>query len=347
MEIGSEFWKCDENLIYDNSKTWNIGKDNRFTLSGRTAIQYVLENIQKNKIVKKAYLPSYCCDSMIEPFESMGIKVEFYNVSYNENLNYDIDLEKDIDLFFAMNYFGYSETNMDSFIKEFKKKGKIVIEDITHSIFSDKRYSEYSDYLVGSLRKWLPITSGGIAVNLNNNFELDLKKETNYNMIAIKKMAMENKKNYIEKTENISKDLFLMQYHESDSVLDSDYENYSIDEESLKIIMGIDIKKIKNTRIQNVKTIYEKLKNNTNINFLVNSYDEKDVLLFVPIIIPKEKRDRLRKFLIDNEVYLPVHWPLEKGINNIYNRELSLVCDQRYNNLDISNYIDLIIEYFN
>ena len=49
MEIGSEFWKCDENLIYDNSKTWNIGKDNRFTLSGRTAIQYVLENIQKIK----------------------------------------------------------------------------------------------------------------------------------------------------------------------------------------------------------------------------------------------------------------------------------------------------------
>ena len=60
---------------------------------------------------------------------------------------------------------------MEEYIKRFKEKGKIIIEDITHSILSEKRYSEYSDYLVGSLRKWFPISTGGIVVNRNEKLK--------------------------------------------------------------------------------------------------------------------------------------------------------------------------------
>ena len=58
MEIGSEFWEFNGNLNNNNYDFWNIGKDHRFTLSGRTAIYYVLENIAKKQNIKKAYLPS-------------------------------------------------------------------------------------------------------------------------------------------------------------------------------------------------------------------------------------------------------------------------------------------------
>lgn len=159
MEIGSEFWKFDSDLNCNNKEFWNFGTDTRFTLSGRTAIYYILENILKNKKIKKAYVPSYSCSSMIQPFNDLGIEVVYYDVYYNEELKYNIEFRKDIDIFFAMNYFGYSETNMNSYIEKFKSIGKIVIEDITHSIFSIKKFSSYSDYLVGSLRKWLPIAS--------------------------------------------------------------------------------------------------------------------------------------------------------------------------------------------
>ena len=56
MEIGSEYWKYNENLEKNNAEFWNLGKDNKFTLSGRTSIYYILKNIIKNINLKKAYL---------------------------------------------------------------------------------------------------------------------------------------------------------------------------------------------------------------------------------------------------------------------------------------------------
>lgn len=345
MEIGSEYWTSNEELICNNKDFWNFGKDTKFTLSGRTSIYYVLKNILKSNIIKKAYLPSYSCESMVMPFLDLGIEIEYYDVYYNDGLKYNINIDEDIDIFLAMNYFGYSSTNMEVYIKKFKEKGKIVIEDITHSILSTKKHSEYTDYLIGSLRKWFPIASGGIAVNMNSKFEEELSKESNDKLISIKKTAMKNKKEYLENQDENSKETFLNQYQKSGKILDEDYQNYSIDEESLKIIMGINIEKIIKSRIENTEIIYETLKNNKNVKFLINNFNGKDALLFVPIIL--EKRDFLRKFLIENKVYLPVHWPQKEKINNIFENELSLVCDQRYNKKQILWYLDLIKNYLN
>ena len=170
MEIGSEFWQYDGELLSDNTKFWNIGKDRKFLLSGRTAIYFVLQEILKKQKVEKVYLPSYSCHSMAQPFLESDIKVEYYDVAFEDSLKYNIDTEKDCDIFFAMNYFGYTATNMENYIKKFKDRGITVIEDITHSILSEKKYSVYSDYLVGSLRKWFPIASGGIAISMEKDF---------------------------------------------------------------------------------------------------------------------------------------------------------------------------------
>ena len=122
MEIGSEYWEFDEELSCNNKEFWNIGKDVKFTLSGRTAIYYVLKNILLKNNVQKVYMPSYSCNSMIQAFEELGIKVEYYDVYFNEGLKYNIDYEEECDIFFAMNYFGYSSSNMEDYIKVFKEK---------------------------------------------------------------------------------------------------------------------------------------------------------------------------------------------------------------------------------
>lgn len=233
---------------------------------------------------------------------------------------------------------------MEEYIKRFKEKGKIIIEDITHSILSEKRYSEYSDYLVGSLRKWFPISTGGIVVNRNSKFALELKENSNEQLINVKNEAMRKKKAYIKNNEG-SKEEFLDKYNESAKILNEDYKDYSIDEKSYEIIQGINLDKIKQSRRENAKLIYEKLIKNPNIKFLINKYNENDCLLFVPILLENSKRNELRNYLISEKIYLPVHWPMEEKINNIFDRELSLVCDQRYTKQQIENYINLVINY--
>ena len=76
---------------------------------------------------------------------------------------------------------------------------------------------------------------------MNSDFEINLDSKSNEKMVDVKKSAMENKKKYLDNQEEVSKELFLNQYNESGKILDEDYKNYSIDDESLKVIMGIDI----------------------------------------------------------------------------------------------------------
>lgn len=164
-EIGSEFsqiiLKNRDDIVYLNNNRKNL-----LTFSGRTSIDVVLKNLES---ANKALLPSYCCDSIIDPFRKAGIEVCFYDVNYDEeaDINININIPDDVDVFLWCNYFGY-RLQMPN-ITDFKKRGGIVIEDITHSLLSDTTYDTQSDFLVASIRKWLPVLCGGYCASVNSS----------------------------------------------------------------------------------------------------------------------------------------------------------------------------------
>lgn len=67
-----------------------------------------------------------------------------------------------------MNYYGFTKSEMKSEIEYFKNIGSIVIEDITHSLLNINNSN--ADYGVASIRKWMAIPSGAIAINFNDEF---------------------------------------------------------------------------------------------------------------------------------------------------------------------------------
>lgn len=338
-EIGSEYWAIELETSNNNLDFLNIGKDYKLLMSGRTAIDYVINDINDSK--KIVYMPNYCCESMVQPFIDNGYTVEFYNVDVLNNV-YDINIDFDCSIFFAMSYFGFSISNMDKYINILSKKGIVIIEDITHRFLCDINHSNKADYLICSLRKWFPIISGGIAINMKNVFKNDIGNYIiNDNYVETKKTAMNLKRKYIEDSIEINKNEFLELYYMSNEMI-KDYKNQKIDIISLNILRHIDINSIKKYRINNYKIILKKLKKNKKIKLLYN-YQKGDCPLFVPIII--DNRDNIRKQLIDHSIYLPIHWPnFNKFNNEIYNHELSLICDQRYSINDIEKYIDELIK---
>jgi dTDP-4-amino-4,6-dideoxygalactose transaminase len=70
--------------------------------------------------------------------------------------------------------------------------------------------------------------------------------------------------------------------------------------------------------------------------------------LFVPVLVPNGKRNELRSYLSEHDIYCPIHWPLSKfhrldyRSSLIYENELSLVCDQRYSEDDMNRIIESI-----
>lgn len=354
-EIGSEFWLTNNKINYTNysfPKWLEIGEDNKLLLSGRTAIHFILKDIQKNKRIKRVYFPSYSCQSMLQPFIDFDIEVVFYEVNFDNELSFNINVDQDCDIFFAMNYFGFEQGRMDKYIEAFKKRDIIVIEDTTHSLLSDTSHNPYSDYLVVSLRKWFPIISGGLAVKTIGKFKVSHKQDTNINIIDIRKSAMLEKGRYIENINNISKSSFLDKYRVANEKLKNDYQMYSIDRQSYKILCELDINEVKRKRRQNACFIYRNLARNNLYDFVFHELQKGDYPIFVPIYFSNRKdRDTLRKYLINKNIYFPVHWPKPKifythGKYNISDFELSFVIDQRYDVDDMEYVIRRIVEFY-
>ena len=112
-ELGSEFWISDEQLVPVSER------EGLFVLSGRTAIDLILQDILKHQPVKNVYMPAYCCDSMLAPFLRMNVKVDFYDMFFDGNLKYEIDADKDADILYVSNYFGYENTLPEDVIRHF------------------------------------------------------------------------------------------------------------------------------------------------------------------------------------------------------------------------------------
>ena len=157
--------------------------------TGRAAIKFILSNIIKKAKIKKCWLPSYLCGTIIQPFRELSLDYEFYNLK--ENLQLDIDylskrIEKN-DLVFTINYFNLLHNNkVVEFLRKLKNNDVISIEDLTHSFLNNNIFSyKISDYSIISLRKWFGIPDGGIAISNNDLSDKNLIEKNPFIILFI------------------------------------------------------------------------------------------------------------------------------------------------------------------
>ena len=330
-EIGSEFHRD----RIEAGSGLKLPCNGHLGFSGRTAIETVLREISW---VKKAVLPSYCCDSMIEPFRNKGIEIEFYPVDFRDEIQIEVTIPDDADVFLWCNYFGFYSKMPD--MTNFICRGGIVIEDITHRLLSVNQYDPQSKYLVASVRKWEPINCGGYCASVDG--ELHYKPHTfpDSTFIEKKKAAMDLKKQYLQDHDEQKKKKYLSMFKETNNWLAENYSNLAIDEWSQEYLSRADIEGQRKRRIKNAQILYNGLQDR--VQFLFPP-DKMDCPLFVPILL--NNRDVIRSALIANNIYCPAHWPKPKGCeSNIYDMELSLVCDQRYNDESMDRIISILRE---
>lgn len=323
-EIGGDFFDIPM-LEKDN----HLFDDASFFISGRSALDFVIKDIKNKYSVKTAALPSWCCDSMIKPFVDNGLEVSFYPVTYSNN-KLCINLNRKCDVILKMNYFGYDVTPIGEY------KG-IVIDDITHNPFSKSNY----EYTIGSLRKWAGFYTGGFA-SCKNGFSIDFYKKENDEYVSLRKEAMKQKKAYLSGETNNK--MHLETYAKAEEMLDDSIE-YCASVLDIEVAKQMDIDYIISKRRENAETLLLSL----NEFSMFKEIKKEDKPMFVPILV--RNRKELKKFLIDNGVYCPVHWPVSSlhKLNDderfVYDHELSLVCDQRYNTVDMKYIIQKIKEF--
>ncbi len=346
MELGSEYHLSLSSLCkadYDLFQYLSEFETVRFYDSGRSAIKVVSAALDRSE---RVLLPEFICESVINCFD--GDSIDFYHL----NSDFSVDIEslknkmtKSTRLIFLMHYFGAVQPkNVLSEIRSLAEKNScIVLEDTTHSIFSAKR--TIGDYVVASVRKWMPIAGGGVLYTLSD--KLDLGNATY-------KKDCDNKR----LTGMVMKDLFLHQglecnkeYREifkmCEESLDERIDIFQISDFSRFIISCMDIHDIIARRQSNYRYLLErlrKIKLSPEVEF-----EKTECPLVLPVRI--KNRDAVRHLLMEHKVYCAVHWPFDGLMQEDRNfakknaeELISLPIDQRYSEKDMDYLADVLAE---
>ena len=320
-EIGSEFWEQ-----YAPACRENAGNE-AYLLSGRTALKYIIDDLRKSRNVRKALLPSYCCDSMILPFVQSGISVDFYQV-HCDRLDYPYGTDADIVL--LIDHFGYVNDQNGNIACLEKQAGKIILYDSTHKLDGNKMVERFADYAFCSYRKWF-FCNYAKAVKHQDQFHVAGMLRQNDRFLKMRESAAHKKEMYI--TGRISdKQSFLSDFQTAEQILDGDYVGYAGSP------VDVNVEEIVSQRRENAAYLISKLKEIPNISIWREKVGPNDTPLFVPILVDPCIRGGLRNYLISKGIYCPIHWPQSTYHvvkNELYDMELSLVCDQRYDYADM------------
>ena len=147
--------------------------DVRHLMSGRCAIYLCLKDSMLTDTRRVAYLPAYTCETVSGCFVKAGYQIYYYDVDEHMVPLFDENLISKISFLLICGYYGF--TTFDTgFVKRCRKNGVTVMQDTTHTAFSMEATCPDTDYVAVSLRKWMGVTSGGLAFKRSGTFHVTL-----------------------------------------------------------------------------------------------------------------------------------------------------------------------------
>ncbi len=333
-EFGSDFhyisgFQCEGNAISDFYPHANYYAD------GRQA----LIHLYHSQGWQRLWMPEYFCYDVIATLEEAGLNLMFYQ-DWPDDHSDSETLENiqrkgrflPTDAVLRVNYYG---------TRKYRSTEKLpvaaVVEDHTHDLIGDWPIHSTADWCIASLRKTLPIPEGGMlwspmGLKLPQPPEISAENEQ---IAATRWEAMKLKARYLG-GETIEKAEFRKGYVDTEEYFDH-APVCALDKTSQEYLKTFDIRGwynqkrnnwelLKDIKIEGVKVI---------IPEMMGCYPFSLVLLFDN----PDERDRVRKSLIEHQIYPAVLWNVPDTASNEVQsfscRMLSIHCDGRYSSNDI------------
>ena len=338
LELDLSLLAKPENNQYQDYFLLNEAKDHVLVSMGRDALKLALltERLQPGDEV---LVPSFLCMKIIDVLEELKLTYRLFDIGEQfEIVSSLLDLvsEKTKAVIF-INYFGYSSPDFH-LMEAIKGKNKniAIILDYAQSLFAITQNvlkSSFVDYTITSLRKFLSLPDGAFLFSnkraVGRKFILPQTRKAVFER-GLGKVVKQYCLN-LDYEETLLEKLYLDLVYESEKHFDLEKEIYSISALSYALLKRIDFEEVAAKRHQNAQYLYEHFDRT-----LLPKWDGKSVLLVVPILL--REREHVRSALMKQNIYLPVHWPLDERIDrkrysiahSLSSRILGLVLDQRY-----------------
>ena len=284
----------------------------------------------------RAWLPSYLCSAVVDPFVKAGIEVRFYPVGGDLSIEIENVSFAQGDAVVIISYFGISQDM--KIYQRLKELGLLVVEDLSQAVFAEP--SPLADYSVYSPRKFFALPDGGVVIPVQQTgitWPVEGRKSTAQFFHALEAHA--------ERTLFNAGFLDTREWHghfqQSESLMGVELTPMSAFSKSMMLFV--------------VDWEREKAKRRVNFDYLANHLtgigvlerNEADVPLGFPIAV--ENRDRIRQRLFDQEIFPPIHWDIEglvpkqfSASHELSKKIMTLPCDARYAQADLERVVKII-----
>jgi hypothetical protein len=246
--------------------------------TSRNAFEYIL----RAKKYKKAWLPYYTCDVMLEPIQKLGIEHEFYPIDEKLNPEFHGRLNSE-DCIVYNNYFGIKGKTA----KELAKIYPNLIIDNAQAFFTPPIKGVDTIY---SIRKFFGLPDGGL-LQTDAKLSIPLEQDVSYERMQhlLKRIDLGPEKSY---------PLFVS--------TDKSLENNPIRKMSLlteQLMGNINFKRAKKIREENFAFLHKNLGKSNHLS--IDTSDLNGPMVY-PFLLYK---DGLREYLIKQKIFVAKYWP--------------------------------------
>jgi len=314
----------------------DLGTDSRHYMSGRCALYGCLKEIRASDVKRKAYVPAYTCETVLSSYEKAGYDLSFYDVDKVRltPIFRQEDL-KDISVLGLCGYFGFSSYDK-TFVHQAKQQGITILQDTTHSIFSLDGHSPDADFYAGSVRKWMGIASGGVAIKREGKFSFPMipAEETH---LKGRYLAMHYREKALETGDAFNDKQASDVFWETELRLRQMFDVFQGDEKSEAILAHFNPKDLFERRRNNYQIILDNLLESEQCRAVFPALDDSSCPSH--FCFYSNNRDQAQKQLEKMGIRSTVYWPRPPMLKNpkqmphalwIYDHIVSVQIDQRY-----------------
>lgn len=348
MEIGG-FFPYEESQPDENNyvtRMYPQATDMKHLMSGRCAIYYCLQDSMLTDKKRVAYLPSYDCETVTGCFVKAGYEIYYYDFDKNLVPQFDETLIDKISFLLITGYYGYETFDLD-FVKKCRANGVTVMEDTTHTALSPVGFCPETDYVAVSLRKWMGVISGGLALKNGGKFEIE-PIESDAHHLEVRNNALSARQEYEATGDEEFNKKGTEAFWEAEFMLRKIYDIQEGDPVSLETIMHYPIDEAITKRRENFAYLLENLPVNPAVKPVFDNLPEDVCPMFFPFYC--EDRAAFMDHLAANAIPPKIYWPVPPfieisgypGAEYVYSHIMSISCDQRFGIEEMKRVVDVI-----
>jgi hypothetical protein len=317
-----------------------------FYSCGRAALKTLLA---ERRVTGPVLLPSYLCDSVVQPFRELRIPYRYYTVDAQLRIDFD-DLRNLLETnhfsaILCIDYFGHVNHQQYQMIRELNDR-IIILQDCSHLSFIPDLlhlHPYHGDYVFGSLRKMMPVPDGGFILKKGGfstdpplyGFEEFYKKKYVSKILRHFFIQSDFREGTIER-------VYMELSGEGEALLDAEIGLFG-----MSGISQLNYAELFDKRRSNFRILSGLFENEDGIRrharALIREMSPSDLPYSFPVCLKNMSREMLRNKLRENHVFSPVLWNLPdelqtgswEGSLEISRTMIGLPVDHRYDTDDM------------